>query len=188
MKTNLLAKSWIVTVPAAALGLAYLFVFFLPNQRAINHLSEQLGAKQAYVAQGSTMTTALESVRARLDRTQAYNTACEASTPGEAELSTVFAKINELADASGAAPTRFNPEPANRMDKFCRVPVVLGCTGSFPQIARLLCDLEKLSHAIWIDWLEFESTGEHGEAVQCELGLIVFADNPDDSDQVDLAE
>ena len=187
MKANLRAPSWIVAVSTAALGLVYLFVFFLPNQRAIDELSDQLSAKQAFVAQVGSISTTLDSTRGRLERTQAYNTAWEASAPGEVELAALFGQINELANASGAKATRFDPEPAECMDGLRRVPVVLGCTGSFAQIANFLCDLESLPRMIWVDRLVCDASGDNGELVEFKLTLTIFADNPDDSDQVDLA-
>ena len=58
---------------------------------------------------------------------------------------------------------------------------------SHKQIAEFLHALESLPPTIWVDELEIGSSGGNSEPMVCQLTVIIFADNSDDSDQVDIA-
>ena len=55
----------------------------------------------------------------------------------------VFGRIHELADTAGIRITRFDPQPLTAYERIYRVPVVLGCGGSFRQIGEFLRTLEE---------------------------------------------
>ena len=187
METSPHRKTWIVALLALAFALAYLFVLYLPGRRQVSELSDDLRSKQEYLATTDTLAAMLEATRGRLDATRQYNDTWAASVPSDVDVAAILGRVNALAVASGCTPTRFDPEPVVAMDKLRRVPVALGCTGEFTQISQFLYDIETLPRFVWIDRLHIESTGEAGGLIECELDLIIFAGNPDNSDQVDLA-
>jgi Tfp pilus assembly protein PilO len=187
MKTNTQTNTWIAILSAGAMAVAYLFLMFFPNQRAMKKESEDLSAKRNCAASAGSVAAAIEIARGELERAEAYNITRTSSASPEAELSAMLGKLDALAAASGATPTRFDPGPAVPIEKLRRVPVVVGCTGSFAQIARFLCDLEGLSQTVWIDGLKIELSGKDGDSVQCELDVSIFTDNPGDLDQANLA-
>ncbi len=188
MKTTIGHNSWIVTVPLVAAAVAYIALSFLPNRRAIGEAREQIRKKQDFIVQAGGLATALRTVEDQLVRAQAYNAAWERNAPGEGELSTFYGRINELATAAGTTLTRFDPEPAVRYEKISRVPLAIGCVGSFAQICRFLEGLERLPPVIWISELRLSRTGQEGNSVGCELTLGVFTCNPENSDYVDRSE
>lgn len=187
MKMNLQTNTWIATLSAAALAVAYLLLMFLPNERAMKRLCEQVRAKQDQAASAGSIAAAIHRARDELQRTHTYNAAWSRAAPPKAELAAVLGRLDALAVASGATPTRFDPEPAVPMEKLHRVRVAVGSTGSFAQIARFLYDLEGLPLAVWIDRLKIDVCGKDREDVQCELELGIFADNPGDLDEGNLA-
>jgi Tfp pilus assembly protein PilO len=187
MKPKRAPNTWLVTLAAAGLALAFLFLVFLPRQKAIQALSDELCEKQEYAATAGSVAAAMEIARGELERSRAYNAAWKDSAPPEAELAGLFGKVNALASACGVTPLRFDPDSPVKMQRVCRVPVAVGCTGTFGQIASFLLELEDLPQTIWVDSLQLEAMWQSGDSVQCGLDLIIFADNPDDSDQAKLA-
>lgn len=186
MKTSIFRSNpWIIVAPGAALAVAYLAFVYLPGQRAINALREQVTNTEQYVEQGQTMALATEATRQEFERTRSYVGAWEDSAPSEDELSGLFGRISRLAKDSGTTTVRFDPQPAAAYDKVRRIPVTMACAGSFGQISEFLRGLEGLDQTVWIESLQMEGSGENEEDVQCELTLGIFAGNPDDSDQVD---
>jgi len=186
MKTSIHRGSWLVTLPVAGLAVAYVLGWYVPGRRQIEQLSEELAADEEFVALADAVAPAIQTTRHQLQECLAYNAAWTESAPAQAELSALFGKIHALARASGSTTIRFDPEPPVVLDKLRRIPVVLGCTGSFAQIAEFLHHLEALPQAIWIEGLKIEQSRQDRESVECQLELLIFADNPDDSDQVDL--
>lgn len=187
MSTSNRKTTWIAILSAAALSTAYVVLMFLPQQRVIRERAGQLQAKQNYVVASGNVAAAIHATRGELERAESYNAAYSDATPPEGELADVLGRIDALVVTSGVTPTRFDPEPAVKMEKLRRVPVVVGCSGTFAQLSQLLCGIESLPQLVWIDRIQIEKSREDGGAVECEIDLSVFADNPDESDQVNIA-
>jgi len=187
MKPKNSQNTWLATLAAAGLALAYLFLVFLPKQRAMQGLSEELDQNRQYVATAGSVAAAMEIAHGELERTRAFNAGWKNAAPPEAELAGLFGKVNALAGACGATPLRFDPDPTVKMQTVRLVPVAVGCTGTFGQIAGFLLELENLPQTIWAESLQLEVSGKPGDSVKCEIDLTIFADNPVDSDQVNLA-
>lgn len=184
MKTSLTASRWILVVPLVAAAGAYFYFVFLPGQRSLASLREELSAADQFIAQVEAFGPALLSTQQQLGKTRQYVDQWEQTAPTEAGLSGVFGRINRLAKESGVTTTRFEPQPAVPYDTVRRLPVAVRCVGSFGQVCRFLQALEGMEETIWAESLKMQRTGEDRESVECELSLAIFADNPDDSDQV----
>jgi len=184
MKSNLLENSWAIPLLTAGVAAAYLFLVFLPGQKAMGQLANDLATKQDFVSQTGMMSPAMKVSEQEVKKTLEYNAAWKGAAPTEGQLSALFGQIHTLAKTSGLTTTRFDLQEPEVLARVQRVPVVIGCTGSFDQIARFLAQLERLPQTIWIEDLRIEPAGKAGEVVQCEVSLVVFADNPENSDQV----
>ena len=188
MKTTARPNNWIFIVPVTALVVAYVYFFFLPGERSVRGLREELAGATEEIEQAEAFRPAIEASREEFEKTDAYVRRWEESAPSEEDLSGLFGQINRLTKDSGATTTRFEPQPTVDYDKIRQVPVALACVGSFSQISAFLRDLENLRETIWIENLEMERPREDSEDVQCQLTLAILGDKPDDSDQVDRAE
>jgi len=188
MKSNLTASRWILVAPAVAAAGAYFYFVFLPGQRSLAGLQEELNAADRFIAQVEAFGPALHATQQQLDVTRRYVDQWEKTAPTEDGFSRVFGRINRLAKESGVTPTRFEPQPAVPYDTVQRLPVMMTCVGSFGETCRFLQALEGLEETIWVERLQMQKTGEASEKVESELTLGIFADNPDDSDQVDPSD
>lgn len=188
MKTSFSRNTWLVIVPLLGLVIAYVFLVFLPGQEAIGKLHEDLAAREEFIQQVEAFGAAVEATRQEFDKTEKYVRRWEAAAPSEDELSFLFGRISQLANDSGATTTRFEPQPAVHHDEITQIPLAVECLGSFASVCEFLCSLEGFEETVWIESLQMERAGEDGGNVKCELSLAIFADNPDDSDQVDLSE
>jgi Tfp pilus assembly protein PilO len=93
------------------------------------------------------------------------------------QLATLFGQINAQARESGSTTTHFDPQGAKSMELLQRVPVKMNVVGSFPEICRLLADLEKMPETIWVDQLTLKRSQESGKNIEGELKLEVFTVN-----------
>ena len=187
MKSSMRQTSWVIILPLAALVVAYVFAVFLPGRRAIDRLRGELADHQEFVVSTTFVAPAIEATRDELAKTGAYNAAWSAAAPTEADLSHLYGQIHALAKTAGATTTRFEPQPTLDYEQLRRIPVLVGCTGSFFQLARFLETLENLPQTIWVETAEFSADGQAEGVVKCEVELVIFADNPDNLDQVDIA-
>ena len=188
MKTTIRRNSWLVTVPLAAAAVAYISLSFLPERRAIGKARQQVRQKQDYIVRAGSLATALQIAKQELKKTGTYNTAWEQHAPAQAELSGLYGKIHELAKAAGVTITRFNPEPVVRYEKISRIPIGMGCVGSFAQICEFLEGLEGLPLKIWANECHLARGEQNGQGVSCELTLDVFTCNLENSDYVEHTE
>jgi Tfp pilus assembly protein PilO len=184
MKTHILQGNWLLPLAALGMGAAYFVLVFLPNRRAIGELAEQVAGKQEAVLQAATASQTLLTTQKELDRTSAYVAAWRSVAPREGNLASLFGRIGALARSSHVSTTRLTPQEPLVMARVRCVPMLMGCTGSFSQIASFLQKLEDMPQTVWIDDLRLENSSKDGELMKCEMTLEVFADNPESSDEI----
>ncbi len=188
MNPKLARSRWILVGLAVAVAGAYFYFLFLPGQRTLASLHEELNATEQFIAQVGAFGPAFQSTQQQLDKTRQYVDQWQQTAPTEDGLSGVFGRINRLAKESGITTTRLEPQPAIPYDSVRCLPVAVTCVGSFGQTCRFLQALEGLEETIWVESLQMQRAGEDSEDVECELNLAIFADNSGDSDQVDPSD
>jgi len=174
--------NWMVTVPLAAGAVLYLLLVFLPGRRAIGELQSQLELKENTVARAVEVTTSLQIARRDYDQASLYEQQWRKRLPGEQMLAAAYGKIVAQAKAAGVVLTRFDPQDAAALQTIRRIPLQLGCEGSYAQIHGFLQGLETLPTIIWLDNVKLERSTSVGKSVKGELVISVFADNPEFSD------
>jgi Tfp pilus assembly protein PilO len=188
MKANTLRRgSWIVTLPLIAVAVAYFMLFVLPGRRAIAELREQIRVKEEYVAKAAGVAASLASRKQELEKARAYAAVWQQRLLEESEITAFYGRIHEAARAAGTRFTRFDPQPPTPYQKFSRIPVTLGCSGSFAQIHDFLWHLEDMQSTLWMESLRIEKAGESDKDASCEVVLVIFAGNHDISDYAKLA-
>jgi len=188
MHTKNRRRTWIVVLPMVGLAAVYAYFFYLPGHRAIAQLSEEVAAAETFVDQARGLAGVVEPTRQQLNKTLQYNQVWQEPAPSGAGLFELLGEINRLCKESGATATQFDPEEAVCHQRVQRIPLLLGLSGSFSQICKFLADLEQLPQTVWIESLRMEESDQDGGNVHCELSLAIFADNLDDSDQVDQSD
>jgi Tfp pilus assembly protein PilO len=187
MKIASLLTGWTLPIVAVGLSVAYALFFFLPTQRTIAELTEQVASQQALVEQTEALSPALAATEEQIHATLQYSAAWEETSPSETSLAALFGQISALAKAAGVTTTRFDPDTPVDLARVRRIPLTIGCTGQFSQVAQFLESVERLPQTIWIANLRMETGRENRKVVQCEARLEIFADNPKISGQVNLS-
>jgi Tfp pilus assembly protein PilO len=175
-------SSWMLTMLPAAVAVAYVVFAFLPGRRAIADLRDQVAQKQNYVGQFEDVAKALAAAERELERTQTYTKAWKQRAPTDEDRSALYGRINALAKQADTVTTRFDPKPVNPHSHVRELPLTMACSGTFAQVHEFLRSLESLPVAIWVESLVIKRTGETGGCVTCETSLLVFTDNPENSD------
>jgi Tfp pilus assembly protein PilO len=171
--------SWIITLPLAAMAAAYVFFIFLPGRKALAELREEIRVKQDYVDQAGSLPATLAQHKRELNDSRAYAEAWHHRLAEEKELPALFGRIHNAAKAAGIRVTKFDPQAAVAFETLRRVPLSLGCSGSFPQIHKFLRALEDEPAAIWVESLRIDKATEDGRDATGEATLVIFANNPE---------
>ena len=90
--------------------------------------------------------------------------------------------INRLARDAGVELTNFHPQQDVLNETFSRVPINIEFAGTAASVLRFLGDIENLPSTVWVDTLNMEATGQHGQTTKGELMLVVLAANSGKSD------
>ncbi len=182
MKRKPLRGSWLVTLPLAAIAVAFLALIFLPGKRRIEALRGDLHTKQDFVLGAGQMALRLHALNAELAQTREYNAAWRGRAADSAGVTALCGQIAQLAQDSGVSTSRFAPGTPSDIERLRRVPLNMVCYGSFARIQAFLAELEALPQRVWLDDLKLEAMGEAGEDVRCELAMAVFIDDFEISD------
>ena len=149
--------SWLVLSAMGGLVVAYAYYFYLPANRKIDGLRNELAAAERQAEQGVPLVAAIDATQKQLDAALQYTQAWEHAAPSENELAGVFAQIHNLTRLAETETTRFEPQPAVAYETFLRVPVSMEFRGNFAQLAAVLTGLERLQQPIWVRNVDIES-------------------------------
>jgi Tfp pilus assembly protein PilO len=181
-------SSWSVTLPLAAIALAYVSLVWLPGRRAIREVQDQVETKRQFVAKAADLPQALALSQRELDKAEAVVARWEKAAPRKRSIPALYGKINALAKDAGLAVARFDPQPFVVHEKVREIPIVVNCSGRFGQVFEFLRTVETLSATVWVESIKLEKTDKDAKDVRCELNLVVFSDNPRSSDYTKHAE
>lgn len=173
---------WMFTAAISAGVAAYVFLIFLPNERATAKLRDDLEQMRLFVAESGHVEAQIATAQRQLERTQAFGDHWRQAAPDETRLAHVFVTVTEGAEAAGVQIVRFEPQPAQRMAMLDRVPVEMACEGSYHELHAFLASLESLAADFWIDSLKLEPVTNGETRLRGEFQLVFFAGQWKDSD------
>jgi len=183
MKKPSQRNSLIVTIPLAATAAAWVFLLFLPIQKVIGRLQDEIDEMQQYCNRSELLLPVLGRTGRDLAEVRKKVAYWDKTAPSPEDLTPLLGQITAAARAAGLRTTRFDPKPIVVYDRIAEMPVSMGVTGSFPLLFRFLAKIENMPQTVWIDRLEIEKAGQTGWSVSCDMDLAIFMDNPENSDQ-----
>jgi Tfp pilus assembly protein PilO len=186
MSTTFHKSSWIVTPCLGAIATAYLMFMWMPSRQAIKEWRDQVEAKQQFLAQSTNLSAMLAAAQQELDKSQTVTTAWEKTAPGKRDIPALYGRVNALAKDAGLAITRFDPQSFTAYEKFQEIPIAIAGSGSFTQVFQFLRLVEGLPVTIWVESMRLEKAAQgasqNAKNVQCELSLVIFSNNQQNSD------
>jgi Tfp pilus assembly protein PilO len=177
-------NSWFVTVPLLVGTLAFALWFYRPTQAEIADMRAELELKQNALADAASLPLKLQQTNQELKETRAFVAAWRQAA-GRQNLAAVFGELAGIVTASGAKAMKFEPEPAARCHYLKRVPLTLACEGTFPQVYRVLQQLEQMPQSIWIEDLHITHERKDAPIVTCVLKLAMFTGQSNPADKTD---
>ncbi len=168
--------------------LAYGYFVLLPQHRQLQRLHTELQNLHQMVDQDGDVLSAIQNAQKELEKVNRYIQTWQENAPNPRELAPLFGRIAELAKQAGTTTTRFSPGARVSYDRVSKIPLSIGCQGSFAQIADFLHRLESLPQILWIEHFTIEKNNQEAHLLQCEINLVIFADNPEISDQIKVSK
>ena len=169
---------------AGAATLLYVFVIYLPAEKAMREMREEITSKTRTPAEAGNLAAQFALQQQALEETKAFVARWQEQAPTQANLPKLLGEMSEMAQLSGVAVTRMEPEPPVNFEELSETHLSIGCSGTFSEVFDFLRRLESVSQAVWIDDVQIEQSGEGPAAaggVTCLLKLAVFTNKSESS-------
>ena len=187
-KTSKIAKAskqnsttLLLTSLVAAGAVAYVFLLFIPGQKAIGKIRAEHRQKQEAIVAAEKIILDAQGTNALLEKARDFKAKRNEITPTVDRIATVFATISNYTKLAGASIVRFDPQSPVRMASISQVPVVLTVEGGYQQIFSLLQKLDETPNPIWEKEVIIQANREKADSLRCQITLTIFADNRDSS-------
>jgi Tfp pilus assembly protein PilO len=172
-------KTWLITALLAAASIAYVVFVFLPLQRSINALRQQVHERRQQIMQAHSLAGTVAQARVRLTAAQEMSREWKATAPRHSQLITHYASLTQQADEAGVAIDRLDPLPAVELNLIAQQNVTMQFHGPFAAVFSLLKRLEGLPGTLWVRDLRLHANSETDNTLRGELTLTIFVDRAD---------
>jgi Tfp pilus assembly protein PilO len=172
----------------AALSIGYVYLVFLPMRQSIFKLREELSQKEAYLAQEPVLKASLDSATSDLEQTQLFVQDWRSKSPVAGELSRTYGEIHRCVKGAGMEIETFDPQNVTMLESVRQIPVRMTTQGTFGQMHAMLRALEQLPAKPWVESVRIERGKDAEAPLKGEATLVIFADNPENSDYVKPAD
>lgn len=174
MKLNLTKSSTSVLLVILGLVATFVMLVYLPINRSIAAAHDTLQLKQSLVAQEESLLAQIERHAQELKDVEAYTQSWEAVPNANFYLSQLLGEISQEAKQAGTDALRLEPGQAVEMQAVQRIPVRLGCSGTFQEIHDLVSRIENLPYKIWLRQIELAPKSDRERDLTCELEFEAF--------------
>ncbi|MCA9269577.1 MAG: type 4a pilus biogenesis protein PilO [Planctomycetales bacterium] len=182
MKLSAEKRKTIIALLLGGGAIAYMAGVYWPRHKANIALREEIQTQQDYIRQCAPNQQALAALQQDLNEAASFSDAWRHKAPPAKHPAPAISALTRCAGDAGVRTLQFTPRTAEPMAVVAKVPVSLVCAGTLPQVVDLLARIEDLAQTVWVDHLHVTAPEQGEEQIQCELELVVFADNQSNSD------
>ena len=172
-------QTWLITALLAAAAIAYVVFIFLPFQRSINQLQQQVQERRQQIMQAQSLAGTVAQARIRLASAREVSQQWRADAPRQAQLITHYASLTQQAEEAGVAIDRLDPLPAVELNLIAQQNVTMQFHAPFAAVFDLLHRLEALPGTLWVRDLRLHASSESDNTLRGELTLTIFVDRAD---------
>jgi len=174
MKLKLPKSSTPILLVGLGLLVTYVLLVYFPLSRSIAAAHDSLELKRSMVSQEGSLLAQIERHAQELEDVQEYTQAWEKVPNANFFLSQMLGEISQHAKQAGTDSLRLEPGQAVEMQAVQRIPVRLGCSGTFQEIHDLIGRIESLPHKIWLRRIELAPKGDDQHDLTCEMEFEAF--------------
>lgn len=173
---------WLVTGGMACIALAYVFFAFLPSQKAMKSLRQQLVEQQQFILETDKLFTTVSASHREYEQSSTFNQQWQLAAPDAQQADRLPSRISELANQAGLRILRLEPQAAKPRGLVVEYPILASVEGDFEAIFRFLKAIEELPQTIWLQNVSLHKPGELKGDLRCDLTLTILGDLAEKSD------
>lgn len=174
MKLSLPKSSTPLVVACLGLLVAFVMLVYLPLHRSIVAAEEELASQQATLYQEETLLAQIEAHKTECREIEKVTSKWGEVTNSNLHLSQLLGKVSREARQAGTDALRLDPGQVQTMQAVERIPVQLGCRGTFQEIHTLICQIEALPYKLWLERIELAPSDQQKHELNCEMEFAAF--------------
>ena len=176
-------KAWIATFIMAGLAIGFGWFVFLPGQRAIAKLRQDLRDKKQAIQSADGLGGELKLVSDELQAAREFTSDWHRQSLKQGHFYDAYADISAQATRSKVTMVKFEPLAASpKLNALQPQDLAITLQGTFASVFEYLGELERQPVSTWVRQIRLQPTGEFGKNVRCEITLTIFADLVDNND------
>ncbi|GAA4422574.1 type 4a pilus biogenesis protein PilO [Bremerella cremea] len=172
MKMPKSSTPWLVA--GLCLVAAFAVLVYLPISRSISAKRDALNLKLSLVGQEQSLLAQIDKYQAEVEEVQAFSSTWPEVTNVNFELSQLLGEVSTQAKQSGADSLRLEPGQIESLQALQRIPVRLGCKGTFQEIHDLIRRIETMPQQIWVERIELAPSDDTNHELSCEVEFEAF--------------
>ncbi len=173
---------WLVTGGMACIALGYVVLAYLPSQKAMNSMRQQLVEKQEYITKTDRLFATATATRTQLEQTGSWVKQWQQDAPDPQQADRLPSQISLQANQAGVRILRLEPQAVKQHGLVAEYPVLVSVEGSFEGIFNFCKGVEELPQTIWLRNVNLQRPGELGGNLRCDMTLTILGDLADKAD------
>lgn len=169
-------RNWQYVALVAVIAVAYAAFVYLPRQRHISKLRDEINLMQTTIDSETALNAQLTEAQKEFDQASQFLSPWHSVSEKDIDAGRVYHLLTAQARAAGAEKLSMVPMPEERHASLVAQPVQIGCQGKFTQIHDMLRRFEQLPYVLWIKNIELAPLAPNEDLLQCELTLEFFVD------------
>ncbi|EAQ79677.1 type 4a pilus biogenesis protein PilO [Blastopirellula marina] len=167
---------WQYVVVVAAIAVAYAAFVYLPRQRHISALRDEITLMKSTIDSEEAIDTQLATVQEEFDQVEKFLDSWHAVSEKDIDAGRVYHLLTSQAREAGAEKLSLVPMPEQRHASLISQPVQIGCQARFAEVHAMLKRFEQLPYVLWVRSIELSPLSPGDDVLKCELTLEFFVD------------
>lgn len=169
-------RSRAITILAGAGAIGYAFFVFVPGQKGIAQLGQQMQQKKQHVAQTNLLVQPIAQMQEELKTTEAFVAQWRGRAPNGSQSSKTVGRILQAAELNEVEIVQLQPQEEVVLNTLQSAPIDLRVAGNYRQVFGMLRDLDEMRGTVWVEQLDLQAVSATDQKLECRIKLVIFAD------------
>ncbi|MEM7448263.1 MAG: type 4a pilus biogenesis protein PilO [Myxococcota bacterium] len=165
-------KAAVIVPVLGVLGMLYYVLLHVPLADDINAAKSQFNQLIAQEQEARRRQTEYLQVTRELANREAVDRANKRVLPADAEIASFLQDLNRLAELSGLRMRLVEPRPEEAQELYVRLPVTLGLSGRFHQLAKFFFNVSQLERAINMENVALREPSLEADEVRLRVDVL----------------
>jgi type IV pilus assembly protein PilO len=166
------SKILLLALLLALIGVGYYTSFHSPLTEEIAAAESQRRNLESELSKAKELERQFLALRQELEQRKLAETEYTRILPATAEMATMLADLNRIAELSGLTIRSVEPRPEIPAEYYVKIPVNLAVSGRYHQLAKFFYNVSRLSRAINMENIVIKEPVLSGDELIMQVGVL----------------